>query len=166
VWASRPGNELPILITVQNNKWGISTSYDEQHGETHVCDRGKAFNMRTALINGNDPIETYLALKSEMDYIRKTRKPVLLEAEVSRLYGHSSATGANLIPELDCLVNFEQLLLKNGVLRESEVKTIWSEFEKEAREAQEIARTEPPPQPDSVWDHFYAGGENGDWRKF
>ena len=26
VWASRPGNELPMLITVQNNKWGISTS--------------------------------------------------------------------------------------------------------------------------------------------
>lgn len=166
IWSSRPGAELPILITVQNNKWGISTSYDTQHGETHVADRGKAFNIRTAVINGNDPIETYLALQAEMAYIRKTRKPVLLEAYVSRLYGHSSATGANLIPEMDCLRDFEQLLLKNDVLKEPEAKRLWAEYEEEARQAQETARGEPSPTAESVWDHVYAGNENADWRKF
>jgi len=166
IWASRPGAELPLLITVQNNKWGISTSYDTQHGETHVADRGKAFNIRTRVINGNDPIETYLALEEEMAYIRKNRKPVLLEAEVSRLYGHSSATGANLIPEKDCLLNFEKLLLQQGLLKEQQAKKIWSDFEEEARKAQETVRTEPPPTSESVWDHVYANGENADWRKF
>jgi 2-oxoisovalerate dehydrogenase E1 component alpha subunit len=166
IWASRPRNELPILITVQNNKWGISTSYDEQHGETHIADRGKAFNMRTRVINGNDPIESYMALKEEMAYIRKTQKPVLLETMVSRLYGHSSATGANLIPELDCVLNFEKLLLQNDVLKESDAKKLWTDFEEEARQAQELARTEPAPAGESVWEHFYAHGENGDWRKF
>src|SRR5262245_24544413 len=28
VWSSRPGNELPVLIIVTNNHWGISTSAD------------------------------------------------------------------------------------------------------------------------------------------
>ncbi|MGZ3721292.1 MAG: thiamine pyrophosphate-dependent dehydrogenase E1 component subunit alpha [Bdellovibrionales bacterium] len=166
IWASRPGNELPILITVQNNKWGISTSYDTQHGEKHVADRGKAFNIRTAVINGNDPIETYLALESEMAYIRKTRKPVLLEAEVSRLYGHSSATGANLIPEKDCLLMFEKTLLQHDVLKEKELKQIWVSYEEEARQVQEAVRLEPSPTAESVWDHVYANGENADWRKF
>lgn len=166
IWASRPGNELPILITVQNNKWGISTDYDSQHGETHVADRGKAFKIRTAVINGNDPIETYMSLDAEMSYIRKTRKPVLLEARVSRLYGHSSATGANLIPEVDCLKEFERLLLKNDVIKEKEVKALYAEFEEEGRRAQEQVRGEPAPSADSVWDHYYANGENGDWRKF
>ncbi len=166
IWASRPGNELPILITVQNNLWGISTDYHSQHGEAHVADRGKAFNIRTAIINGNDPIETYLALESEMAYIRKTRKPVLLEARVSRLYGHSSASGANFIPEEDCVKTFEQKLLKNGVLTEKSAKEIWAQYDEEARVAQETVRGEPPPAPESVWDHFYANGENGDWRKF
>lgn len=166
VWASRPGSELPILITVQNNKWGISTSYDTQHGEAHVADRGKAFNIRTRVINGNDPVETYLALEEEMAYIRKTRKPVLLEAEVSRLYGHSSATGANLIPEKDCLLNFEKQLLREGLLKEPQVKKIWAGYEEEARQAQEIARGEPAPAADSVWEHVYKNGENADWRKF
>jgi 2-oxoisovalerate dehydrogenase E1 component alpha subunit len=166
IWASRPGTELPILITVQNNKWGISTSYDTQHGEKHVADRGKAFGIRTAVINGNDPIETYLSLQAEMAYIRKTRKPVLLEAEVSRLYGHSSATGANLIPEKDCLRDFEKVLLQHDVLKEKEMKQIWSDYDAEAVQARQQVRGEPVPTPESIWDHVYANGENADWRKF
>ena len=39
-----------------------------------------------------------------MDYVRTERRPFLLEAMVSRLYGHSSASGANFVPEeADCL---------------------------------------------------------------
>lgn len=166
VWSTRPGNELPMLITVQNNLVGISTDYKDQHGETNIADRGKAFNMRTAVIDGNDPIETYKVLEAEMSYIRKTRRPVLLEARVSRLYGHSSATGANFIPERDCLKDFEQLLLANDVISEKYSRQLWEEFENEARQAQEKVRGEPAPEGDSVWEHFYANGENGDWRKF
>ena len=66
VWASRKGHELPMLITVQNNKWGISTSYEGQHGEDSIADRGKAFNIRTAVIQGNDPVESYIRLQEEM----------------------------------------------------------------------------------------------------
>jgi 2-oxoisovalerate dehydrogenase E1 component alpha subunit len=166
VWASRPKQELPMLITVQNNRWGISTDYNTQHGETHIADRGKAFNMRTAVINGNDPIETYLALQAEMAYIRKNQKPVLLEAAVSRLYGHSSATGANLIPDQDCLRDFEKKLLEHDVIKEAQVRELWSQYEEEARAAQEQVRGEPPPTAESVWDHFFVGEESGDWRKF
>jgi 2-oxoisovalerate dehydrogenase E1 component alpha subunit len=165
VWASRPKRELPILITVQNNRWGISTGYEGQHGETNIADRGKAFNMRTRIMNGNDPIESYLVLQEEMAYIRKNGKPVLLEAHVSRLYGHSSATGANLIPEVDCLTDFQKLLLKTDVLTSAEVKKIWDDCESEYRAAQEAARGEPAPSAESVWEHVYSEDE-GDWRKF
>ena len=166
IWSSRPGNELPILMTVQNNQWGISTDYKSQHGETHIADRAKAFHIRTAVINGNDPIESYLSLQSEMDYIRKTRKPVLMEAKVSRLYGHSSATGANLIPEEDCLLTFQKLLLRQDILKEKDVKEIWANYEDEARAAQEQVRGEAAPTAESVWDNVYADGENADWRNF
>ena len=166
IWASRKGQELPLLITIQNNQWGISTPYEGQHGENHVSDRGKPFNMRTAVINGNDPIETYLRLEEEMNYIRKTGKPVVLEASVSRLYGHSSASGANFIDEEDSLKKFEQKLLKSGVLLERDVKAIWKKYELEALQAQEKVRGELGPSADSVWDHFFANNENGNWRHF
>ena len=113
ILASRKGQELPMLITVQNNKWGISTSYEGQHGETFIADRARAFNIKSQVINGNDPVEVYLTVKEDMEYIRKTGKPAFIEAMVSRLYGHSSASGANPIQnEVDPVKEFEKKLLQ------------------------------------------------------
>lgn len=167
ILASRKGNELPILITVQNNKWGISTSYDGQHGETHIADRAKAFNIKSSVINGNDPVEVYLALQENMDYIRKTGKPAFIEAMVSRLYGHSSASGANPIPnEVDPVKTFEDRLIQAGYLSKVEAQNIWEKYEAEGVAATEQARGEPVPTAESIWDHTYVGSENADWRKF
>jgi len=167
VWASRKGAELPMLITVQNNKWGISTSYDGQHGEQNIADRGKAFGIRTRVLDGNDPIETYRILGEEMDYIRKNKKPVLLEAHVSRLYGHSSATGANYISnERDCLIEFEHFLFKNNILKESEKQRLVNQFEEEGIAMTAQVRGEILPSADSIWDRIYVNNENADWRKF
>jgi 2-oxoisovalerate dehydrogenase E1 component alpha subunit len=167
IWANRPERPLPLLITVQNNRWGISTAYEGQHGEKNIADRGLAFGMRTRVINGNDPIETYLALQEEMEYIRKERKPVLLEAKVSRLYGHSSASGANLDEsELDCLKAFEVRVKSAGLFTDAEISVLRQGYETEAREAMEIARKEAFPSTESIWDHTYAQNENADWRNF
>ncbi len=166
VWSSRPGSELPMLMTVQNNRIGISTTYETQHGEKSIADRGKAFGIRTAVVNGNDPIETYLSLKTEMDYIRKTGKPVLMEVHVSRLYGHSSATGANREAGDCCIDLFEEKLLRHGVLAKGAKKQIWDRYEDESRKAAEQVRTEPVPTAESIWDNVYVGNENADWRKF
>lgn len=167
ILASRKGQELPLLITVQNNKWGISTSYEGQHGETHIADRAKAFNIKSRVINGNNPVESYIALKEDMEYIRRTGKPAFIEANVSRLYGHSSASGANPVPgEVDPVKEFEQQLLKAGYLKSKEVQEIWEAFEAEGVRATEQARTEPVPTADSVWDHTFVNNENADWRNF
>lgn len=166
IWSSRPKAELPILITVQNNEWGISTDYASQHSEKHIADRAKAFGIRNRVINGNDPVESYVVLKEEMAYIRKEQRPVVLEVKVSRLYGHSSASGANPIPELDCVNTFEEQMLKWGLLTSKSAKDIWTRYEEEGQKAQEIVRSEFPPDSDSVWNHFYCNSESGDWRTF
>lgn len=167
IWASRRGQELPVLLTVQNNKWGISTGYEGQHGEEFIADRAKAFRIKSRVLNGNDPVESYLALKEDMDYIRKTGKPAFIEAFVSRLHGHSSATGANPIRgEFDCVKEFEEKLLKSGLLKSAEAKEIWTKYEDEGVRATEQARQEPVPTSESVWDQVYADNENADWRKF
>ncbi len=167
ILASRRGQELPVLITVQNNKWGISTCYDGQHGENEIADRARAFNIKSRVINGNDPVESYLAIQEDIDYIRKTGKPAFIEAHVSRLYGHSSASGANPIAsEVDPVKEFETRLLKAGILTADKAKSIWQSFEDEGVRALAEVRGEPVPQPETIWDHTFAGNENADWRKF
>ncbi len=167
IWASRKGKELPLLITVQNNLWGISTSYDGQHGEAEIADRAKAFGMRSRVVNGNDPVESYLVLQEEMAYIRKTGKPSFIEAKVSRLHGHSSATGANYVShEEDGLVEFEKALIEAGILSEKRRDELRSKYEEEGVQCANLARMEPAPTAESVWDHVYFNNENADWRKF
>ncbi|HVK62317.1 MAG TPA: thiamine pyrophosphate-dependent dehydrogenase E1 component subunit alpha [Bdellovibrionales bacterium] len=166
IWASRPGNELPMLLTVQNNRMGISTKYETQHGEKYIADRGKAFGIRTTVVNGNDPIETYLAIQTEMEYIRRTGKPVLAEFQVSRLYGHSSADGANRQSGLCCIENFEKSLVDQKIISNGDVKKMWAEYDEESRTAADLVRSEPVPQANTIWDHVYANNENADWRKF
>ncbi len=157
VWSSRPGNELPLLIIVTNNKWGISTPADTQHGETHIADRGKAFNIRSKTIDGNDPINAYLELKEAMEYVRKERKPFLMEALVSRLYGHSSASGANFVGnEVDCLALFEARLEKHGLLSREEMNALRNRYTEDMAAMARQVREEPLPAPETIWNHIFA----------
>ena len=157
VWSSRKGNELPVLIIVTNNKWGISTSAEGQHGETNVADRGKAFNMRTKTIDGNDPINSYLELQEAMEYVRQERKPFLLEAVVSRLYGHSSASGANMVGnEQDCLTTFEARLEKHGILTRKEMDDLRNRYTEDMAAMARQVIQEPLPAPETIWNHIYA----------
>ncbi|MFN0064084.1 MAG: thiamine pyrophosphate-dependent dehydrogenase E1 component subunit alpha [Myxococcaceae bacterium] len=157
VWSTRPGNELPILIIVTHNDWGISTASKTQHATKAIADRGKAFGMKTRTIQGNDPVESYLALQEAMAYVRKERRPYLLEAKVSRLYGHSSASGANFVgQETDCIKAFEATLEERGVLKRADMDAARERIVREIADAARTVRDEPQPTAESIWNHIYA----------
>jgi 2-oxoisovalerate dehydrogenase E1 component alpha subunit len=157
VWSSRKGAELPMLILVTNNRYGISTPWEGQHGEQRVSDRGKAFGMPTATVDGNDVETSWFALKKAMDYVRTERKPYLLEAMVSRLHGHSSASGANFVSnETDPLARFEKKLEERKLRTRSEMDEMRARFTQELLEASKRVREEPQPKPESIWDYVFA----------
>ena len=166
IWASRPQKELPLLITVQNNEWGISTSYHSQHGSKSISERAKAFQIENYLINGNDVLESYVTLKKAIESIRKNRKPVFIEAKVSRLYGHSSASGANYVEETCPIKIFENLLIQEKILNQKQIKEIVSHYQETAKAVQKEVMKEATPQGDSIWNHVYYQEEKADWRKF
>jgi 2-oxoisovalerate dehydrogenase E1 component alpha subunit len=157
IWSSRPGNELPVLIVVENNGWGISTSAESQHGEGHVIDRGKAFGIPGEVVDGNDPIASWHALERAMAYCRRERKPFMLEALVSRLYGHSSSSGALRVKnEVDCIAAFEKKLHDAGLLDSATIARIHEDAQTETEIALEQAQAEPRPTAEDVEKHTYA----------
>jgi 2-oxoisovalerate dehydrogenase E1 component alpha subunit len=157
VWSSRKGAELPVLIIVTNNKFGISTPWDGQHGEQRVADRGKAFGMQTATIDGNDVEAAYAGLKRALEYVRSERKPYVLEAMVSRLNGHSSASGANFVKdEADCLALWEKKLEERKLRSRAEMDEMRARFTQELLEASKRVREEPQPSGESIWEHVFA----------
>ncbi len=156
VWSSRPGNELPILIIVTNNDWGISTHGSTQRVARDISERGRAFGMQTRTIDGNDAVGSYLELQEAMAYVRKERRPFLLEARVSRLYGHSSASGANKVTEeTDCIQVLEQRLEADGILTRDQMDQVRQKHMDEISEMARQARDEPLPAPETIWNNIY-----------
>jgi 2-oxoisovalerate dehydrogenase E1 component alpha subunit len=157
VWSSRKGCELPLLLLVTNNRWGISTAYAGQHGEDQIAERGKAFGMPTAIVDGNDPEASYTALHKAIEYVRTEKKPYLLEAMVSRLRGHSSASGANVVKEEpDCLQLFEHKLVERSLLSRDAITKLRERYTEELGEAAIRVREEPQPSPEAIHDWIFA----------
>ncbi|MBI4124960.1 MAG: thiamine pyrophosphate-dependent dehydrogenase E1 component subunit alpha [Deltaproteobacteria bacterium] len=156
-WASRKDRELPILNIVTDNRYGISTPFAEVHCDRPIAERGRAFGIESATINGNDVAESYAAIEKAMAYVRKKRKPYLLEVKVSRLYGHSSASGANWVEgEVDGIVEFEKKLKNAKILGEDDFKKVREKYEQESIEAVKKVLKEPKPKPEVIFEHIFA----------
>jgi 2-oxoisovalerate dehydrogenase E1 component alpha subunit len=159
VWSTRPGNELPVLMVVMNNGWGISTPACSQHGERHVIDRGKAFGIPGAVVDGNDPVASWFAVQRAMRHVRETRRPFMLEAQVSRLHGHSSSSGALRVNETDCIVQFEQRMLEAGVIDQETIEAVRKAAYDEADAAADQVVQETAPTPEDVYRFTFAPSE-------
>ncbi|OGS35559.1 MAG: hypothetical protein A2506_03260 [Elusimicrobia bacterium RIFOXYD12_FULL_66_9] len=159
VWANRPALPLPILIIVTNNGYGISTAFSTQHGEVHISDWAKAFpEMPGKTVDGNDLLASWLAIEEALAYVRKNRRPYLLEAKASRLYGHSSSSGANRIPEADCIALFEDELTARGLAKKADLLKVWDAESEALAAAHAQVKTEPFPETESVWEDVFADG--------
>ncbi len=151
IWSTRPGNELPVFMTVTNNGYGISTPARTQHGERRISDRGEVFGIPGETVDGNDVVAVWHAIERGMDVCRRQRKPYLLEAKVSRLHGHSSSSGAARVGgEADCLKTFEKKLVTAGIIHRELAEMIHHDAHEEADQAVEQAMREPRPTAEDV----------------
>jgi len=151
IWSTRPGHELPVLMIVTNNGYGISTPARTQHSERRIADRGEVFGIPGETVDGNDVVSVWHAIERGMDYCRQYRKPYLLEAKVSRLHGHSSSSGAARVGgEACCLKSFEKKLFSANVIHRELAEMVHHEAHEEADRAVEQAMSEPRPTPDDV----------------
>ena len=103
-------------------------------------------------------------IQEAMDYIRTERKPFMLEARVSRLYGHSSATGCNFVTEeADSLALFESKLEAAGILSRKEMDQLREAYNAEMLELSQQVKQEPMPDPSTIYDHTYFGQKGRYW---
>ncbi|MGL4551111.1 MAG: thiamine pyrophosphate-dependent dehydrogenase E1 component subunit alpha [Gemmataceae bacterium] len=156
IWSTIPGREVPVLIAVTNNGYGISTPACTVHGERHVADRGLAFGIPGEVVDGNDPVRAWHAVERGLAHCRATRHPFLLEANVSRLYGHSSSSGALLDrSQDDPIERFERVLLDEGV-EPPTLEQMHDDALAEVEAAVEQALSEPMPRAEDVEKYTYA----------
>lgn len=154
-WATRPEAELPILVVLAQNQFGISTPASQTQNTRNLNDRANGFGIRNRAVDGNDPIAAYEAIAEAMAYVRSERRPYVLQANVSRLYGHSSSSGANRYDEADALGLYEQRLMKENLLTQAEIQTVWDKHNALLADGLKKVIEEPMPGKENVLQHVW-----------
>ncbi|MGV6861546.1 MAG: alpha-ketoacid dehydrogenase subunit alpha/beta [Putridiphycobacter sp.] len=143
--------DLPIIFTVENNQWGLSTPSREQFRCESFVDKGIGYGMDAFQVDGNNILEVYHSVKEIAQSLREKPRPFLLECVSYRMRGHEEASGTKYYPEgqqdewalKDPVDNFELYLKNEGVLTQDEIDTIRKSIKDEIQAELEIAYAEP-----------------------
>ena len=145
--------KLPVIFLIENNGYGLSTMANEQYACKDLVDRAQGYGMRSAKIDGNNILEVYSTIKNIAEEMRKDPQPFLLECITFRMRGHEEASGTKYVPKelmeewakKDPIENYEQWLLKEGILTDSFVKSLKERYKKEVQTAVDVMFNEPEP---------------------
>jgi len=115
---------LPVIFMIENNGYGLSTPSNEQYVFKNFIDKGPGYGIDAVKIDGNNILEVYSTVKSWAEKIRKTPRPVLIEAMTFRMRGHEEASGTKYVPRAlmeswamkDPVDNYEYYLKQEGLL--------------------------------------------------
>ena len=143
--------DLPVIFIIENNGYGLSTPSSEQFKCKYFSDKGIGYGMNALTIDGNNILDVYLNTLKIKNNISKSSHPVLLECMTFRMRGHEEASGIKYVPKdlieawklKDPVVNFENFLLNEGLIRENDIKDIKDNINKEINHAWSISEEEP-----------------------
>ena len=149
--------DLPVIFTVENNSWGLSTPSNEQFRCKQFIDKGIGYGMDAFQIDGNNILEVISTIRQIAASIRQKPRPFLLECMTFRMRGHEEASGTKYYPEgiqdewnkKDPVVNYELYLKEQGLLTEEMVEEFTSEIKKEIQDGLDIAYAEPKITPNT-----------------
>ena len=146
--------DLPVVICVENNQWGLSTPSSEQFKCESFADKAIGYGIppeNTFSINGNNIIEVLSTVKKAAKICRRGNGPVLVEFNTFRIKGHEEASGTKYYPEglikkwekydpVDC---FEAYLLQNRIINKEENESYKEKIKEEINIHLKRALAEP-----------------------
>jgi pyruvate dehydrogenase E1 component alpha subunit len=148
--------KLPVVWVVNNNLYAYSTPNELEFPVPTIAERADAYGMPGVRVNGADVLEVEAAAREAVERARAGGGPTLIESVSLRWKGHAGHDPAKYVPKeilddhienRDPVVNFERLLLSDGVVKEEEVAEIQARIEKEFEEGYEFAQASPFPEP-------------------
>ena len=127
--------KLPVIFVIENNKYGMGTSVNRSSAGDNLSDRGKAYGIKSEIVDGMDIIAVRDAAIRAIEYCRSGKGPYILEMKTYRYRGHSMSDPAKyrtrdevdkIRKTSDPIENIKILLNKMGVedkvLKEIDVK--------------------------------------------
>ena len=151
--------KLPVIFVIENNMYGMGTSVNRSSAGENLSDRGKAYGIKSEIVDGMDVISVRDSAIRAMEYCRSGKGPYILEMKTYRYRGHSMSDPAKyrtrdevekIRKNSDPIENIKELLAKNG-LNEDEIKNIDSEIKVTIADAAKFAQESPEPSVEELF---------------
>jgi pyruvate dehydrogenase E1 component alpha subunit len=147
--------KLPLIAIVENNRYGMGTSFERVSAVSEVHRKASAFDIPGVRIDGNDVLAVRDAVRRMADRSRTGGGPQLIEAMTYRFRGHSMGDPQRYrtkeeVEEAktrDPIARWERSVLENDLATEDELRKIVGEVDAEVEEAVRFAENSPAPDP-------------------
>lgn len=93
--------KLPVVFIINNNGWAISVPSKEQMAVQDLALRAEGYGMPATIVDGNDVMAVYRAVKAGVDRARKGEGPCYIECKSFRMVGHGTHDPATYVPKAD-----------------------------------------------------------------
>ena len=147
---------LPCIYVIENNIWGMGTNVERAISVQPIAEKkAPSFNMESYTADGMDFFNCYACFQDAFDKVKKTSRPVLIEAVTERFRGHSISDPAlyrskddlKNSMERDPLIILYKVLNAHGFLTEEEYQAMDKEQKEIAVAALKYAEESPWPDP-------------------
>ena len=145
--------QLPVIFVIENNKYGMGTSVNRSSAGDNLSDRGKAYGIKSEIVDGMDIIAVRDAAIRAIEYCRSGKGPYILEMKTYRYRGHSMSDPAKyrtrdevekIRKTSDPIENIKILLNKMGV-EDKALKDIDVKIKSKIADAAKFAQDSPEP---------------------
>jgi pyruvate dehydrogenase E1 component alpha subunit len=155
--------ELPVIFICENNQYAQTTPQAEHQKIQNVADRALSYDMKSAVVDGNDVVEVYRVAAEAVRKAREGTGPTFIECKTYRWRGHweGDPQPYRTRDEVEAwkrkcpIRRFRNYLAENSMFREEELDTIDREVDAELRDAIEYARKSPFPEPEDALEDVY-----------
>lgn len=157
--------ELPLIIVVENNNYGISVSSDDVIPTATIAERAVAYDCLGETIDGTDSEVVAEAFARLVEETRRDPAPCVLEATCFRFQGHyegdaqtyrSKDEHERIRRDGDPLLIARASLTAAGTADDAALDAIDAEARAEMQALLAAVRADPTPDPARALDHVFA----------
>ncbi len=147
--------KLPVVFIINNNGWAISVPAKEQMVVQDLAERAAGYGMPATIVDGNDVMAVYRAVKAGVDRARKGEGPSFIECKTFRMTGHGTHDPATYVPKEDKekwakhdpIKVMKEYLISNKLWDEARDQELVAKIKKIIEAAVNEAATDVPPDP-------------------
>lgn len=156
--------KLPLLFFIEDNGYAISVPSDKQTPGGNIAKNLASFANLTIIdkVDGTNPVKASGKIKEAVDFVRRTRTPLLIRVTVPRLSGHSGQDMQAYKPSEyleyergnDPLKKLKNYLIPN-LFSEISWKNLQKEVTDEVKAALKAALNRPNPDEQKIHHHVF-----------